>query len=73
MKDLRKCCKHKDIRKQQKEIKKRCLKLKNDYYQDLADNINTAAAAREVEKEFALSKKYTAFKTQQTLPISLKA
>ena len=45
-KNLRKCSKHKDIRVQQKEIKKRREELKNDYYQD---HINSAAA-RDLEK-----------------------
>ena len=36
----------------------------------MADNINMAAQAREVEKEFTLAKKYTALKTGSKLMIS---
>lgn len=62
MKELRSCTKHDEMRKLQKAIKKRRKRLKNEYYKELADNINTAGQAREVEKEFALAKKYTALK-----------
>ena len=62
LKDLRKKSKHEDVRKAQKEINKRRNELKNAYYQELANGINNAANAREVEKEFALAKKYSAIK-----------
>ena len=58
------------VRVKQKKIKKRRNLLKNQYYQELADNINNVAQAREVEKEFALAKKYSAFKQGQPKAIS---
>ena len=57
-------------REMQKKIKKHRIKLKNDYFKELADNINGAAEAREVEKEFALAKKFTTFKRSSRLAIS---
>ena len=42
----------------QKKITKYRIKLKNNYFKELADNINGAAEAREVEKEFALTKRF---------------
>ena len=39
------------------EIRKRNVELKNVYYNELADNKNLVAAAREVKKESALTKK----------------
>ena len=57
------------MRKLQKIIKKRRNKLNNKYYGELADNINKAAEAREVEKEFALSMTYTTLKPGSKLPI----
>ena len=56
MKELHNCTKHDEMRKLQKTIKKRRKWLKNKYYKEMADNINTAAQAREVEKEFTLAK-----------------
>ena len=69
LKDLRKKSRHEDVRKMQKEINKRRNDLKNAYYQELANGINNAANAREVEKEFALAKKYNAIKvgTRKTI------
>ena len=40
------------------------------YYTELADNINSAAMAREVEKEFAMAKKYTTIKKGSKINIS---
>ena len=70
LKDLQKLNKVEDVRKMQKEIKKKRMELKNKYYKDIAENINSAAQAREVEKEFALMKKYSILKTKQGKPIS---
>ena len=70
VKDLQKQKKEKDVRRMQKEIKNKRLELKNEYYKDIADNINNAAQAREVEKEFALMKKYSILKTKKGKPIS---
>ena len=50
------------IKELQKKIKDTRKQLKNDYYQELASNINTVAEAREVEKDFSMAKKYTTFK-----------
>ena len=47
----------------QKKIKDRRKWLKNEYFKNLADGINTVAEARQVDKEFALAKKYSALKT----------
>ena len=58
------------IRAKQKSIKRRRNLLKNQYYKELADNINNVAQAREVEKEFALAKKYSAFQQGQPKAIS---
>ena len=70
VKELRACSTHEESRKKQKMIKNRRRVLKNKYYKELADNINTVANARDVEKEFALAKKYTAIKTSSKLAIS---
>ena len=59
MKNLSKCKNDKEIRKQQKNIKKRRNKLMNDYYQELANDINTVAEARDTNMEFALAHKYS--------------
>ena len=45
-------------------------KLKNDYFSDLAENINTVAEARKVEEEFRLCKSYNMHKTKDTKLIS---
>ena len=42
----------------------------NDYYQELANNINTVAEARDTEKEFALARKYSALKKSTRSTIS---
>ena len=70
LQDLRKRSKHEDVRKLQKEIKKKREKLKNEYYWHMANEINNAATARDVAKEFALAKKYTAIKSGSKLAIS---
>ena len=67
---LKKLKEEKEIRRMQKKIKERRNYLKNEYYQEMADSINNAAQAREVEKEFALLKKYSAFRTGKTQQIS---
>ena len=69
MRDLGSTTDGKQIRAKQKIKKRRCF-LKRQYYKELADNINTVAQAREVEKEFALAKKYCAFKQGQPKAIS---
>ena len=70
IKELRKMSSFKEARVLQKEIKNKSNELKNEYYSELANNINSAAMAREVEKEFALAKKYTAIKKGTKLQIS---
>ena len=70
VKDLQKQKNNDDLRRMQKLIKKKRMELKNEYYKEIADNINNAAQAREVEKEFALMKKYSILKTEQGKPIS---
>ena len=50
-------------------VKKR-IDLKNKYFKEIADNINSAAQAREVEKEFALMKKYSVLQSKKGKPIS---
>ena len=70
IKELRSCRDNKEIRKLQKKIKDTQKKLKNDYYQELAKNINTISELRVVEKEFAMAKKYTTFKAGTRLQIS---
>ena len=70
IKDLRKVSKHDQIRKRQKAIKEKRWLLKNKYYREAADNINSAAEARQVEKEFSLAKKHSVFKTTEKLRIS---
>ena len=59
-----------DIREVQNRIKEKTKELKKSYYAELADNINSAAMAREIEKEFAMAKKYTAIKKSSKLHIS---
>ena len=49
-----------------KAIKKKGNKLKNDYFLNLANNINTAGEARKIEEEFRLSKCYTMHKHTDT-------
>ena len=50
------------MRSIQKKIKNRRKWLKKKYYKELADEINSAAEARQVEKEFSLAKKFTVLK-----------
>ena len=70
LRELKSCTDYKETRKLQRKIKETQKRLKNEYYRELADNINTIAEAREVEKEFAMAKKYTAFKSGSKLQIS---
>ena len=49
-----------------KSIKKLRNKLKNDYFSDLAENINTVAETRKVEEEFRLCKSYNMHKPTDT-------
>ena len=70
LRELRNCKDHDQSRKLQKTIKKRRQKLKNDYFKGLAQDINSVAEAREVEKEFAMAKKYTMLKTCSKITIS---
>ena len=70
MRELRKCSSTSAIRAQQKLIRKRRNRLMNDYYKEQADKINTAAEARDVEKEFALARKYSALRRSTRLTIS---
>ena len=60
----------KKFRELRNKIKARRHKLKNDYFKEIADNINTAAEARDVQKEFAMAKKYTILKKGTTKAIS---
>ena len=62
--DLEKCCNHSSAWALQKQIKKRRIRLKNAYFKEIADNINTVAEATDVEKEFAMAKKYSVFSTE---------
>ena len=66
----RKCNSKEDIKSYQNQIKKHCKRLKNEYFKELADNINTVAEARQVDKEFALAKKYTTLKSGEKTVIS---
>ena len=52
----------KEFRTLRKRIKARRSELKNQYFKEIADNINTAAEARDVQKEFAMAKKYSTLK-----------
>ena len=61
--EIRKCKKRSDLRRLQKKVKNRRKWLKKQYYKELADEINTAAEARQVEKEFSLAKNYTILKS----------
>ena len=70
IRDLRVHSNHADLRKKQKAIKAKRRELKNKYYQDLANGINNAAEARQVQKEFALAKKYAVMKTSAKLRIT---
>ena len=70
MKDLYDCSNHVEMRNLQKTIKKRRTFIKNEYYKELADGINNAAEARNVEKEFSMAKKYITLKAGSKLRIS---
>ena len=67
---LKKTKDKKSVRILQKEIKKCRKKLKNEYFKKLADGINCVAEARQVDKEFALAKKYTALNSDTRSTIS---
>jgi hypothetical protein len=51
MKELRAASTNAEIRRLQKSIKEMRRHLKNEYYREMAEHINTAAEARQVEKE----------------------
>ena len=68
--DMKKCKASKEVKLFQKKIKERRKTLKNAYFKDLADNINTAAEARQIDKEFALAKKYSCLKTGESNAVS---
>ena len=60
---LNECKKKEEVKKIQKKIRDCRKRLKNEYFETLADGINTVAEARQIDKEFALAKKYSALKT----------
>ena len=60
--EVKKCKKRSDLRIAQKKVKNRRKWLKKKYYKELADEINTAAEARQVEKEFSLAKRFSMLK-----------
>ena len=63
----RRMCKNPSERKRLGiSIKRMRNKLKNDYFFNLANNINTAGEARKIEEEFRLSKSYTMHKHTDT-------
>ena len=68
--EMRKCNSKETVKSYQKQIKKHRKRLKNEYYKDLADSINTVAEARQIDKEFALAKKYSALKGGEKTAIS---
>ena len=68
--DLTKAKKPEEVKRKRKLLKEKRRQVKNEYYKELADTINTVAEAREVEKEFALAKKHSAFKSGQPKTIS---
>ena len=70
IKELRSCTEHSKMRTLQKAIKKRRIRLKNSYYRELAEGINTAAEARDIQKEFAMAKKFSALKKGSKKSIS---
>ena len=69
-KKLKKCKNPRAVKRLQKEVKECRKRLKNDYFRNLADGINSVAEARQVDKEFALAKKYTAIKSGTRCTIS---
>ena len=50
----------------QDEKRDRTKWLKNQYYSELASNIDTAAEARQADKEFSMAKKDSVLKTGDT-------
>ena len=70
IRNMKKCKDRKRVKAYQKQIKDRRKYLKNAYFKELADNINTVAEARQVDKEFALAKKYSALKAGDITTIS---
>ena len=58
------------LRELGKDIKKLRIKLKNDYFSKLANNINIVSEARNVEEEFRLCKSYTMAKHSEIKIIS---
>ena len=67
---MKKCKASKEVNLYQKKIKERRKWLKNAYFKNLADTINTAAEARQIDKEFALAKKYSCLKTGESSAVS---
>ena len=68
---LRRACKDPlELKELGKSIRKLRNKLKNDYFSNLAENINTVAEARKVEEEFRLCKSYEMHKPTDTKLIS---
>ena len=59
-----------EVRNRQNKIKERSKELKNSYYSELAKNINAAAIARVLEKEFVIQKEYSTIKKGCKLSIS---
>ena len=70
LRELHKCKDHNEVRTKQKQIKKQRVKLKNDYFKELAENLNSVAEARDAEKEFAMAKKYATIKTSSKITIT---
>ena len=70
MEDAKNCKQRDEIRKKQKKVRARRKWLKKQYYRGLAEEMNCAAEARAVEKEFALAKKFTALKVGNKVSIS---
>ena len=54
-----KTCSKKSLRSLQRKIKERRKYLKNKFYKAKAEEINSAAEARQVEKEFRLAKNFS--------------
>ena len=69
--EKRRACKDPlELKELGKSIKKLRNKLKNDYFSNLAENINTVAEARKIEEEFRLCKSYSMHKPTETKLIS---
>ena len=60
----------KEAKKLQKQIRQKRTLLKNEFYKKKAAEINNAAEARQIEKEFQLAKSYSMHKTRSTIAIS---